>query len=86
MRNCRKGPLSGLNLPSCPIARLRSHTALDGAMGTILPRVIKQDTFSGDDPMVFRGKVPEDRPRFLVAYQNGLIQLMRNESDPSKHE
>lgn len=57
--------------------------ALDGAMGTILPRVIKQDTFSGDDPMVFRGKVPEDRPRFLVAYQNGLIQLMRNEADPS---
>lgn len=27
--------------------------------------------------------MPEDRPRFLVAYQHGIIQLMRNESDTS---
>lgn len=27
--------------------------------------------------------MPEDRPRFLVAYQHGIIQLMRNETDTS---
>jgi hypothetical protein len=31
-----------------------------------------------------RGKVPEGRPRFLIAYQNGNIQLMCNENISSK--
>jgi hypothetical protein len=27
-----------------------------------------------------RGRVPEGQPRFLIAYQNGNIQLMCNEN------
>ncbi|KAI1714229.1 WD repeat-containing protein 35 [Ditylenchus destructor] len=50
----------------------------------VLPRVIKQDTFS-EEPIVYRGRVPEDRPCFLIAYQNGNIQLMCNEINNTKN-
>lgn len=27
--------------------------------------------------------IPDDRPRFLVAYNHGIVQLMRHENDSS---
>lgn len=47
-----------------------------------LPRLIKQNTFT-QEQAVFRGDVPEDQPRFVVAYQHGIVQLMKHESDSS---
>jgi len=35
---------------------------------------------AGEDSLILRGKVPDGRPRFLIAYQNGNIQLMCNEN------
>uniref|UniRef100_A0A915D9I2 Anaphase-promoting complex subunit 4-like WD40 domain-containing protein n=1 Tax=Ditylenchus dipsaci TaxID=166011 RepID=A0A915D9I2_9BILA len=52
---------------------------LNGGIGNGMARINKQDTVL-EEPVVFRGKVPEDRPCFLIAYQNGNIQLMCNEN------
>ena len=53
------------------------------ADGIMLPRVIRQSTFADTQP-VFRGEVPADQPRFVVAYRHGVIQLMCSESDASE--
>uniref|UniRef100_A0AC34Q4P1 Eukaryotic translation initiation factor 2A n=1 Tax=Panagrolaimus sp. JU765 TaxID=591449 RepID=A0AC34Q4P1_9BILA len=44
-----------------------------------LPRVIKQDTFEKNH--IARSRQQSSRPRFVVAYQSGVIQLMKNEMD-----
>jgi hypothetical protein len=45
-------------------------------------RLNRQDTFLMDQ-QVFRGDIPDDQPRFVVAYQHGIIQMMRSEVDTS---
>lgn len=67
--------------------RLMEKNGSAGGGGSLIfpPRMSRQDT-SADEPYVFRGQVPEDRPRFLVAYQNGSIQLMCNESSMSNNK
>jgi hypothetical protein len=44
-------------------------------------RVKRQETLM--DQQVFRGDIPEDQPRFVVAYKHGIIQMMRSENDSS---
>lgn len=48
-----------------------------------LPRTIRPGTFA-PYPYVPRGQVPEDQPRFVVAYKRGVLQIMRHELDNSK--
>lgn len=43
----------------------------------------KVDTANYEE-LVYRGKVPEDRLRLMIAYQNGNIQLMYNENNASR--
>ncbi|KAI6173956.1 WD repeat-containing protein 35 [Aphelenchoides besseyi] len=54
----------------------------NGTAGTMLPRLIKQDTFAAEQS-IFRGDIPDEQPRFVVAYQHGIIQMMRTENDTS---
>ncbi|CAD5229090.1 unnamed protein product [Bursaphelenchus okinawaensis] len=35
------------------------------------------------EPIVFRGEIAPDQPRFVVAYQHGILQMMRSELDTS---
>ncbi|CAD5234713.1 unnamed protein product [Bursaphelenchus xylophilus] len=63
---------------STPACRTESQGGPNGE----LPRLIRQNTFA-IDPMVFRGDIPDDQPRFVVAYQHGIIQIMRSEIDSS---
>uniref|UniRef100_A0A914YTB8 Anaphase-promoting complex subunit 4-like WD40 domain-containing protein n=1 Tax=Panagrolaimus superbus TaxID=310955 RepID=A0A914YTB8_9BILA len=49
-----------------------------GAEG-FLPSVLKLDTFEKNH--IARSPIPSSRPRLAIAFQNGVIQLMRNEMD-----
>ena len=48
----------------------------------ILARTAKYET-ALEEYTALKAKIPENRPRLLVAYQNGNIQLMVNETDTS---
>uniref|UniRef100_A0A0M3HLE2 Choline/carnitine acyltransferase domain-containing protein n=1 Tax=Ascaris lumbricoides TaxID=6252 RepID=A0A0M3HLE2_ASCLU len=52
--------------------------------GKMNPSSISRLTLEAATHPLFRGHVPEDRPRFLVAYKHGIVQLMRNENDASQ--
>ncbi|VDK51291.1 unnamed protein product [Anisakis simplex] len=54
-----------------------------GAFGesSMNPATVGRITLEAATHPLFRGHIPEDRPRFLIAYKHGVVQLMRNEND-----
>lgn len=57
---------------------------MNSGEGKMNPSSISRLTLEAATHPLFRGHVPEDRPRFLVAYKHGIVQLMRNENDASQ--
>lgn len=69
----------GYELLNEPASSIIYFSAFNTGTDNFLPRVIKQDTFEKN--YIARCRQSPTRPRFVVAYQSGVLQLMRGELD-----
>ncbi|VDM42438.1 unnamed protein product, partial [Toxocara canis] len=68
-------------LEFCFISKFFFFSEASQSEALLNPPTISRLTLESTTHPLFRGHVPEDRPRFLVAYKHGVVQLMRNEND-----